>query len=108
VVIDAAAVRDRDFPRKAPVRKESLEVESGNVLVVVSDSGPGLSPANLARFHGFLYGQGQWLGHRVVDLPLDRRSAWWSAMGNAERTLGCCLLHDAAARGKIDREAGAI
>ena len=78
------------------------EVESGGVLVAVSDSGPGLPPANpRAHLRSLLYDQVQRFGDGVVDLPLDRRSAWRPALGNAERTSGRCLLHDAADRGKI-------
>ena len=78
------------------------EAESGGVLVAVSDTGPGLPPAELrAHLRGVLYDQGQRLGHGVVDLPLDRRSAWRPALGNAERTSRRCLSRDAPEWGKI-------
>ena len=43
-------------------------------------------------------GLGERLGHGVVDLPLDRRSAWRPAMGNSDRTPRRCLSHLAAGR----------
>ena len=67
------------------------------VLVAVRDSGPGLPQANPERiFEALLYDQGQRLGHGVVDLPLDRRSAWRPTLGDAERAARRRLLRDAA------------
>ena len=75
------------------------EAERGAVLVAVSDSGPGtaasLSGTNLRCL---LYDQAQRPGDGIVDLPLDRRGAWRSAMGSAEPAPRRGLLHDAAGR----------
>ena len=43
-------------------------------------------------------GLGERLGHGVVDLPLDRRSAWRPALGDAERAARRRFLRDAADR----------
>ena len=78
------------------------KAESDGVLVAVRDSGSGAASSEpRAYLRGLLYDQVQWLGDRIVDLPLDRRSAWRPALGNAERTSRRCLLHDAADRGTI-------
>ena len=77
------------------------EAESGSVLVAVSDTGPGLPPADpRAHLRSVLHDQGQRLGDGIVDLPLDHPKPWRAALGNAERTPRRCLLHDAADRGK--------
>jgi hypothetical protein len=90
----------REGSRELSISSTS-EAESSGVLVAVSDTGPGLSQGSATRiFEAF--------GDGVVDLPLDCRSAWRPALGNAERTSRCCLLHDASDRGKIDREPGAV
>jgi hypothetical protein len=64
--------------------------------------------ARRAHFRGFLCDQGQRLGHRIVDLSLDRRSAGRATMGHAEQALGRYVLHDAADQGKIVQEAGGL
>ena len=53
-----------------------------------------------AHLRGFLYDQVQRLGDGVVDLPLDRRSAWRPALGGPERTARRGLLLHAAGREK--------
>ena len=84
------------------------EVESDGVLVAVSDTGPGLPQANPERiFEAFYTTKPERLGDGIVDLPLDRRSAWRAALGNTERTSRRCLLHDAADRGTTAWEPGA-
>ena len=49
------------------------KAESGDVLVAVRDSGPGLTPAHRESLQGLPHDQAERLGAGAVDLPLDRR-----------------------------------
>ena len=90
----------REGPRELLI--STSEAESGSVLIAVSDSGPGLPQASLERiFEAFYTTKSERFGHGLVDLPLDRRSAWRPALGSAERTPGRSFFRDAADRREI-------
>ena len=57
---------------------------------------------------GVLHDQAWRFGDGVVDLPLDRRSAWRPPLGNAKRTARRRLFHNASDRGDIGQGPGAI
>jgi hypothetical protein len=91
------------------LRISTRRAESDGVLITVSDSGPGLPQASPERlFEAFYTTKSSGLGMGVVNLPLDRRSAWRPVMGGAERTPRRCLLHNTADRRKIARQAGVV
>ena len=72
------------------------KTETGEVLVAVRDSGPGLAPATLERlFEPFYTTKTRaWAGY--VDLPFDRRSARRTIVGERKRATWRHLsVHDA-------------
>ena len=78
------------------------EVESGSVLVAVSDSGPGLPQANPERIFEAFYttkssglGMGLSICRSIVEAHGGRL---WATPNQPQRR---CLLHDAADRGKL-------
>ena len=63
--------------------------QSGDVLVAVRDSGPGLAPAGgRASVQALPHDQTERLGAGAVDLPLDHRIAWRTIVGERQFTRG--------------------
>ena len=61
------------------------KTESGDVLVAVRDSGPGLAPAAArASLRGLPHDQAERLGAGAVDLPFDHRSARRTIVGERQ------------------------
>ena len=70
----------------------STRNEPDGVSVEVRDSGPGFAPeSSRARVRGFYTTKPERHGHGPVDLPVDHRSPWRTAVGDPVRTAGCSL-----------------
>ena len=74
-----------DGPRELQISTEHNE--TGDVLVTVCDTGPGVAPENLERvFESFFTTKSSGVGIGLLDLPLNPRGARWFFVGERERT----------------------
>jgi len=67
----------------------TVSIEPEGVCVAVRDTGHGLRPESLPRlFETLLHDEARRHGHGPLDLPLDYRSPWWTAVGDQVRAAG--------------------
>jgi hypothetical protein len=62
--------------------------QTGDVLLAVHDSGPGIDPERLARVSRLSNHEVRQPGDGAVDLPVDHRCPWRPGMGGYEQTGG--------------------
>jgi len=86
LVRNAAEAMDTVSTRERVLRVRSAIHDSGEVLVSIEDSGPGIDPENINRiFDAFYTTKFGGYGNGVGDLSVDHRSPQWAALGFIRR-----------------------